>query len=422
MRGSALVPWFLPLFFFGCGLQSSGPVLPDPTSAPARSETPGLSLGGKVYVASEARFDAATKLPAGYRLAPDGTQVSYRLPGSSNWKSVATKDGEYLFESVPRSALEVRASFPGLGSRTLEVTPSNLLKVLDFSEKNGCFLVDSPEVVGLNPPPSPKWDPSKPLVISIRYSEEIDPASFDPKAFSLRSPDIKGLSITDGTALFGAKVRVTLKGDTVTISTNAPLADIRGLRYPQVFLRYGKGVLRGKTPVFGNSVVSGYNLDGKKSEISEEIAIRFWTDDSRPGLKRVVAVRNGQSYDVRFVFTEPMVVMLNEEAASGSFDPRVLSGKSYLLEASASTPVTLSLSDLAFDPNDPTSVTGKITSLSNTLPVRSSPLLVDPEDATREILPVSPRSLVPLASLTVRLLDMSDPAGNPASGSAKVSF
>ncbi|HBN07390.1 MAG TPA: hypothetical protein DD435_01655 [Cyanobacteria bacterium UBA8530] len=418
MRGSALAPWFLPLFVFGCGLQSAGPVIPDPTAAPARSENTGLSLGGRVYAASEARVDAMTKLPTGYRLAPDGTQVSYRLPGSSNWKSVATKDGEYLFESVPRSALEVRASFPGLGSRTLEVIPSAQLKVLDFSEKNSCFLVDAPEVVGLTPALSPKWDPSKPLVIAIRFSEEIDPASFDPKAFSLRSSDITGLSITDGTALFGAKVRVTLKGDTVTIATNAPLADIRGLRYPQVFLRYGRGVLQGKTPVLGNSVVSGYNLDGKKSETSEEIAIRFWTDDSRPGLKRVVAVRNGQGYDVRFVFTEPMVVMLNEEAASGSFDPRVLSGNSYLLQASASVPVTLSLSDLAFDPGDPSIVRGRISSVSNSLPARPDPLLEDPEES----LPVAPRPLVPLSSLTVRLLDLSDPAGNPASGSAKVSF
>ncbi|MGE5707936.1 MAG: hypothetical protein ACM3YO_06360, partial [Bacteroidota bacterium] len=268
-------------------------------------------------------------------------------------------------------------------------------ETLDFEAKNNACLFDAPELVEVSPAPSRRWDPSKPLTVTLRFSEELDPASFDPQNFSLSSSDIRALRVGEGAAVYGAVTRVSLRGDTVTLTTSAPIANVRGRTYPRVMLSYGHGTLKEKN---GQRLVNSYCLDGKKSEVAPSIPLTFWTDDSAPVLTRVQVRPTGRGYDLRMTFSEWMAALLNEETASGSIDPRTLDPASYRLEASSSVPVSLRLSNLAVDPLDPRTVTATL-------------LMTGRATAS-----------VSLSELRVTPFNACDPAGNPASGSIRVVF
>lgn len=391
----------------GTGSNEGDLLLQEPIrlAPPAIQSEPSAKLSGAVYAAREPGLEKDTQKPPGYRMLTDGGTVAV-WPAAcaepcAGRVAVPVKGGGYEVEDLPVDrALVVEATAPGMSRRRM-VTYLRADTHLDFAadpgRATGAYLVDSPEVVEVDPPPGSVLPPAGPLRFRVTYSEPIDPASVTPRALALTSRDIAGLAIGGGDAFPAGTASIRLEGPTtVVFEIPGPIATVAGAAGAAIDLSVGKGTLREATA--GRAVAS----DGPALAVSglawapgaSGVGYRLGGDTEVPSLLGATAGTSKNGVRVVMRWSEPMAAATGggapgKRVGSGLLDP----GAYELRGASGEALEGFELTDLALAEGDPAFVTAL---------------------ATGSSLPGGRVVIIPRG--------VSDPAGNKATGSASVSM
>ncbi len=394
-----------------CGNEpQAGQITHDPIRLvpPTLQTDPGARLTGRVFVAREPILDPATGRPPGYGPLPGaGTvavwQVACGEPCGPRVE-VAISGGSYAFDGLPiDEALVVEASGPGLSPRRI-LTYLRADTQLDFAadpgRSTGPYLVDSPEVIAVDPAAGQTLEPGSTLKFRITYSEPVDPATVRPDSVRLESRDIPGLEISGDTSYLAKAASVRLEGPaTVVLEIPGPVATLAGVAGAAIGLTVGKGSIREASSgrVVASSPETATVAGLAWSPGAPAIGYHLAGDSAQP---RVVAVTStgfaAEGVRLRMRWSEPMAVMLNRDSPQGKVGAGLLEAGAYEFRDTGAARKSDTLSDvllqsLTLDARDPTLVTA-----------------------------IATGSLPSLDRLEITPRDVHDPAGNPATGSARV--
>jgi hypothetical protein len=295
--------------------------------------------------------------------------------------------GRYRLDELPLGTpLIVEAACPGTAPRRV-TTVLYADTTLDFAgdpdRVTGAYLFDAPQVVAVEPAPEGLLDPVGVKRFEVRFSEAVDPASVSSASLALTSPDLPGMRITGGTTFFGGEASVEREGpDAAILALPGPLPSLARAGGIRLDLAFGKGTIRetksGRmlADMAGPATVGGTAWEPG----ADRLTFRAAPDTTAPRLVSFQVVGlDPAGIRLAMTWSEPMAVMWAPGWPQGKAGRGVLDGSAY---------VGAVLGDLAFSPADPRVVTALATGSIG-------------------------RTLVPRG--------VWDPAGNPATGSARVS-
>lgn len=408
---------------------------------------PTVKLSGTVYVARQAGLDPATRKPPGYRLLPGTGSVAAWLasctePCQHRVEALVT-GGAYSLEGLPQGrAVVVEATAPGLSRRRV-LTYLRGDTLLDFAadpgRATGTYLVDAPEVVAVEPPPGTTLPPATPLRFRLTFSEPLDPASVTADAIQLTSRDVPGLAIGGNARLMARSTSIRMEGPaTLVLDVPGPIATVAGASEAVVDLSVGAGTLR-EAPS-GRVVASegaALTVSGLMwSPLAKTIRYYLPGDTTPPELKRVTAARaSGEGLRLKMRWSEPMATMLGGTSAGGRVGTGLLDPAAYEIRMAAPGEPTGAGASPGTGPGmnaQPGNGTGASQGATPDMARGSAgrkpvvvtgavlkDLALDPRDA-RLVTAIATGNLAEIESLEIAPVGVSDPAGNPASGSARI--
>lgn len=409
----------------GPGGNVTGP--PIRLAPPALQAEPTVKLSGTVYVAQEVGLDPATQAPPGYGPLLSGGSVAVWLascvePCARRLESPIAAGAYAISGLPPDTALVVEAGGPGVSRRRV-TTYLRSDTLLDFAadpgRSTGPYLVDSPEVVAVEPPPGTMLANGATQRFRITYSEPIDPDSLEPGAFRLTSADVRDLAVAGGSKYLARTATVRLDGPaTAVFEIPGPIATVARPAGAAVGLSVGMGTVR---EVPAGRVVA--NDSGPKAVSglawapgTAAIAYRLAGDSTSPEL--VAAIVEGLSADgarLRMRWSEPMAAMLGGGEPQGRIGAGLLDPGAYRFRAVSAG----AGAGAAAGPGKAVD-TGAATDAGKAVDMVLRELALDP--ANPAVVTALATGSVPLGVLEIVPVDVADPAGNPATGSAAIAI